>query len=103
MDLRELLVPCTRTFVFMSFQIMEGLITVLLGVVMWFLIPDFPDRNDFLTNKQTALVLKRIEDDRGDATPDPVTFQIVKQHLSDWTIWSCGEHLFSNTVKCQQT
>jgi len=70
--------------------IVEGLITILLGFAMWSLIPDFPDKNDFLTAKQTALVLKRIEDDRGDSTPDPVTFQKVKQHLSDWSIWSGG-------------
>jgi len=76
-----------------STQIVEGIITVLLGVATWFLVPDFPDKNDFLTTKQTALVLKRIDDDRGDATPDPVTFQKFKQHLSDSTIWSCGEHL----------
>jgi hypothetical protein len=53
-----------------------------------------------LTPKQTALVLKRIEDDRGDSVPDPVTFQKVKQHLSDWTIWTCGEHLCPNAVNC---
>jgi hypothetical protein len=70
--------------------------------MMWFLIPDFPDKNNFLTDKQTSLVLKRIEDDRGDATPDPITFQKVKQHLSDWTIWSCGERLFPDAVNCIQ-
>jgi hypothetical protein len=79
-------------------QIIEGLITMFLGAVMWFLIPDFPDRNEFLTPKQTALVLKRIEDDRGDSIPDPITVQKVKQHLSDWTIWSGGEHSFPNAV-----
>lgn len=70
--------------------VIEGLITILLAIVLWFLIPDFPDRNTFLTTEQTGLVLKRIEEDRGDSIPDPITFQKVKHHLSDWTIWSCG-------------
>ena len=94
MDLRKLSVPSLRIILSISPQVIEGLITLLLGAVMWFLIPDFPDRNDFLTPEQTALVLKRIEDDRGDSIPDLITFQKVKQHLSDWTLWSGGEHLF---------
>lgn len=38
-----------------------------------------------------ALVLKRIDDDRCDALPDPVTFEKVIAHLSDWTLWAYGE------------
>lgn len=59
----------------------------------WFFIPDFPDLNRFLTPKQTALVLRRIDEDRGDALPDPVTFEKVKRHLMDWTIWGHGNYL----------
>jgi hypothetical protein len=70
---------------------------------MWFLIPDFPEKNTFLTTEQTALVLKRIEDDRGDSVPDSVTFQKVKRHLSDWAIWTCGERLFLSDLDVHVT
>jgi hypothetical protein len=72
------------------YQIIEGVITLFLGVISWFFIPDFPDKNRFLTPEQTAVVLKRIEEDRGDSIPDEVTTQKVKKHLSDWTLWSYG-------------
>ncbi|KAF8891797.1 major facilitator superfamily domain-containing protein [Infundibulicybe gibba] len=70
--------------------IIEGAITVFLGCLCFFFVPDFPDKNTFLTAEQTAMVLKRIEDDRGDSVPDKVTFRKVLTHLSDWTLWAYG-------------
>ena len=69
---------------------MEGLVTLALGIVTWLYIPDFPDQNTFLDSQQTALVLRRIDEDRGDAVPDPVTSEKVLKHLSDWTLWAHG-------------
>ncbi|KAM6502534.1 Major facilitator superfamily domain containing protein [Amanita muscaria] len=70
--------------------IVEGAVTLLLGIMSWFFVPEFPDRNTFLTAEQTALVLRRIEKDRGDSVPDPLTCQKVLTHLSDWTLWASG-------------
>ncbi|TFK44906.1 major facilitator superfamily domain-containing protein [Crucibulum laeve] len=78
--------------------IIEGAITLALGVVSWFFIPDFPDKNRFLTPEQTALVLKRIEDDRGDAIPDPMSFKKVRMYLSDWTLWAYGVMFLCSTM-----
>ena len=61
----------------------------------WLIIPDFPDKNTFLSRKQTSLVLKRIEDDRGDSTPDKITFRKVVHHLGDWPSWAYGKKLLS--------
>ena len=61
------------------------------GVVAWFFIPSFPDQNDFLTSEQTKLVLKRIDEDRGDAIPDAITMQKVLTHMKDWTLWAHGQ------------
>jgi len=58
--------------------------------VTWFFIPSFPYENNFLSPEQTALVLRRIDEDRGDALPDSVTFAKIKAHLRDWTIWAFG-------------
>ncbi|KJA28875.1 hypothetical protein HYPSUDRAFT_61710 [Hypholoma sublateritium FD-334 SS-4] len=70
--------------------IIEGAITMFLAVITYLFIPAFPDQNSFLTPKQTELVLKRIDNDRGDATPDPITYQRIMKHLSEWTIWVYG-------------
>ncbi|ESK87307.1 high-affinity nicotinic acid transporter [Moniliophthora roreri MCA 2997] len=68
----------------------EGLITIGLGIIGYFLIPDFPDRNTFLSAAQTRFILKRIEEDRGDHVPDKITTKKVLYHLSDWTLWVYG-------------
>lgn len=65
-----------------------------LGILTFFFIPSFPDQNTFLTPEQTAMVLKRIDDDRGDALPDPVTFKKFITHLQDWTLWAYGRSTF---------
>ncbi|RDB25088.1 hypothetical protein Hypma_007608 [Hypsizygus marmoreus] len=78
--------------------IIEGAITLFLGILSWLFIPDFPDQNTFLTPAQTALVLKRIEDDRGDSIPDKITKEKVFQHLGDWTLWAYGTMFMCSTL-----
>jgi hypothetical protein len=71
-------------------QVIEGLITLVSGIITWLFIPDFPDQNKFLTAEQTALVLRRIDQDRGDAVPDDFTRKKVRKHILDWKIWAYG-------------
>ncbi|KAK0212437.1 hypothetical protein DFS33DRAFT_1449336 [Desarmillaria ectypa] len=52
--------------------IIEGMVTVIFGADSWIYVPNFPDRNDFLTAEQTTLVLQRIGEDHGDSLPDPL-------------------------------
>ncbi|KAF9268567.1 MFS general substrate transporter [Marasmius fiardii PR-910] len=70
--------------------IIEGSVTIALGILGFFLIPDFPDRNTFLSRAQTAFILKRVEEDRGDSKPDEITTQKIFHHLGDWTLWVYG-------------
>jgi len=79
-------------------QIIEGTITLFLAIVTWFFIPTFPDQNTFLDAQQTELVLRRIDEDRGDAIPDPLTFEKVKKHLSDWKLWAYGTMFMCNAL-----
>lgn len=72
-------------------QIIEGTITLFLAVLAWFFIPGFPHENRFLTQKQTEVVLRRVEQDRGDSMPDPLTSAKVIEHLKDWTLWAYGQ------------
>ncbi|KAJ7594898.1 major facilitator superfamily domain-containing protein [Mycena floridula] len=70
--------------------LVEGVVTMVLSIVGFLYLPEFPDQNKFLSPEQTALVLRRIQEDRGDAVPDPITFEKVKTHLCDWTLWAYG-------------
>jgi hypothetical protein len=65
--------------------------TVALAILAWFFIPGFPHENRFLTRKETELVLRRIELDRGDSVPDPLTAAKIFKHLKDWTLWAYGK------------
>ncbi|RDB25089.1 hypothetical protein Hypma_007609 [Hypsizygus marmoreus] len=67
--------------------IIEGAITIAFGVVAWFFISDFPDKNTFLSPEETAFVLERVEHDRGDSIPDELTKQKLIEHLLDWKVW----------------
>lgn len=78
--------------------ILEGSITVFLGSLCWFFVPDFPDENKFLTNEQTIFVLKRIEEDRGDSVPDAPTREKISKHLRDWTLWAYGIMFMCSTL-----
>lgn len=71
-------------------QLVEGAITILFGFLAWFHLPDFPDKNTFLTIEQTTFIIGRIERDRGDSLPDPITKSKVLRHLCDWVLWVYG-------------
>ncbi|KAJ7686519.1 major facilitator superfamily domain-containing protein [Mycena rosella] len=70
--------------------IIEGSVTLFLGVVAFFLVPDFPELNTFLSPDQTKFVLQRVEEDRGDSVPDQLTVRKLLYHLGDWTLWAYG-------------
>ncbi|GAA5940725.1 hypothetical protein JCM3775_004880 [Rhodotorula graminis] len=67
-----------------------GVITIGLGVISWFVIVDFPDRAKFLTPEQKTWAIERIQQDRGDATPDSVTGKKLITHALDFKIWCFG-------------
>ncbi|KAJ2914366.1 hypothetical protein MD484_g6042, partial [Candolleomyces efflorescens] len=71
--------------------LVEGLVTIVLGILSWLYVPDLPSRNTFLTPVETQMVLDRIEADRQDSLPDPITGEKVLEHLCDPLIWLCGE------------
>ncbi|KAK1229025.1 hypothetical protein PQX77_007926 [Marasmius sp. AFHP31] len=68
--------------------IIEGAVTIAFGMIAYFFIPDFPDRNNFLSAEETKFILARIDADRGDALPDEVTTDKVLRHLRDWVLWA---------------
>jgi hypothetical protein len=51
---------------------------------------DFPSKQTFLSREQTEWVIKRINDDRGDATADDTTLREKLAHLADWRLTLYG-------------
>ncbi|KAL1960550.1 hypothetical protein VTO42DRAFT_7129 [Malbranchea cinnamomea] len=88
--------------------IIEGIITCVLGLILYIAIVDFPDRatkphvitrRPFLSESEAAIALARIERDRGDSTADKLTVSKVFNHLKDWKGWEFAWlYLLNNTV-----
>ncbi len=65
--------------------------TILVAVISYFLIVDFPDKAEakgLLTHEEAKFIVRRIEDDRNDAVPDPLTWAKFFHHLGDWKLWA---------------
>ncbi|KAH8814780.1 hypothetical protein DL96DRAFT_1685011 [Flagelloscypha sp. PMI_526] len=78
--------------------IIMGLITIVLGLAAFLFLPHFPDKNTFLSDEHTKIVLARVEKDRGDSMPDKLTTAVVLGHLKDWTIWAYALMFMCNTM-----
>ncbi|KAF2169858.1 hypothetical protein M409DRAFT_64849 [Zasmidium cellare ATCC 36951] len=72
--------------------LVQGLIAMVLGVVTYFWIVDFPDQAHkslwFLTEEEQKLAVARIQRDRKDVQVDPFSWGKVLQHASDWKIYA---------------
>jgi hypothetical protein len=59
-------------------DILEGALTALVGISMWWLIADFPETVTWLTDEEKAFVKARLEDDVGDSgLTDKHTFRDI--------------------------
>jgi len=84
-------------------QIIEGLLTTTIAIGAWFIIIDFPDKAEkkgFLNHSEAAFIARRIENDRGDAIPDGLTWGKFFKHLLDWKLWTLYVHLDSISSAC---
>lgn len=62
-----------------------GVLTVLIAILAFFTLVDFPDRATFLTEEERNVVLTRIQRDRADSVHDPLTWEkIVKYSKGEW-------------------
>lgn len=79
---------------------MYGIMTLVIAIVSWFLILDFPDKaskKGFLTEDEARYIQHRIENDRGDAKPDPLTWAKLGKHLMDLKLWLlCVYQIYTN-------
>ncbi|KAL9584587.1 MAG: hypothetical protein Q9212_002021 [Teloschistes hypoglaucus] len=71
--------------------IMEGLLTVVVAVIAFMAMVDFPDQADrswrFLSIDERDFIIRRINRDRGDATPEPFSFSLFLKPALDVKLW----------------
>ncbi|WPH04103.1 retrograde regulation protein 2 [Acrodontium crateriforme] len=88
--------------------IMQGLITVVVGIIGALLIADFPEKAatkskslaiPFLTEKEAAFIVARIEKDRHDAIPEKFDLGTYMRCAADLKVWGFAA-LFGLTTTC---
>lgn len=71
--------------------IMEGLLTILIGVASFIFTVDFPEKAHtewgFLKKNETDYIIRRINRDRQDAEPDSFSFRKFLRPALDLKIW----------------
>ncbi|OJD16207.1 hypothetical protein AJ78_03639 [Emergomyces pasteurianus Ep9510] len=71
--------------------IMEGVITVALGIPAYFLIVDFPEEAPkswkFINEEESKLIVDRINLDRRDVVIPPFNMREYLSHGKDWKVW----------------
>jgi nitrate/nitrite transporter NarK len=69
--------------------IVEGLITILVGIVSWWVIVDFPSDATFLTEEEKKIVRLRLEGDgQHGARDEKFKWSEFKASFSDWKTWT---------------
>ena len=67
--------------------IIEGLLTVVVSLLFFFAIPDFPENAKFLSPAEKEFVKRRIEEEQGKSALDrPITFRDVIDVFKDYKV-----------------
>ncbi|KAK2051026.1 MFS general substrate transporter [Colletotrichum caudatum] len=82
--------------------IIEGVITCIIGIVGYFLLVGFPDAQKptwkFLSDKETAWVISRVQNDRGDAKLPAFSIKKFLRGCSDVKVWALAVIYFNNAL-----
>ena len=80
--------------------ILEGCVTIGLGLMGFALIVNFPDKAKFITEPERAIVMGRLNADRGDAEDDHINFSKCLKQMKDWKLWYLSFVYVCNTLPC---
>ena len=68
--------------------IIEGLITVIAGVMSFWIVQDFPDTARFLSSSEREIVIRRLQaDDQFSARGETLKWKNVKKSILDYKTW----------------
>ncbi|KAF8349449.1 major facilitator superfamily domain-containing protein [Amanita rubescens] len=68
--------------------ILEGIITVAVSIIAYFIVPTWPHKTSFLTEPEKAQLLNRLKSDSDSADQEPFQWQYVRQALMDHLVWA---------------
>lgn len=72
--------------------VLQGLLTVIAGVLSLWIIQDFPDTAKFLTETERVVVIRRLQqDNQFSAAGEMFKFKYVLISLKDWKTWVGSE------------
>jgi MFS family permease len=77
--------------------IIEGLLTVVIGLASKFFIVDWPHQAKFLNETERALLIARLASDAGDANMDRLDKHATIRIFSDWKVY-CGVIMYFGVV-----
>ncbi|KAF5981803.1 hypothetical protein FBULB1_4599 [Fusarium bulbicola] len=82
--------------------IIEGTLTIVLGIAGYWLLVDFPDSKrktwSFLGSRERQWVVDRIRRDRGDTEVPPFQFSKFIRGGADWKVWAYAMIFFDTTT-----
>ncbi|KAH8818732.1 MFS general substrate transporter [Flagelloscypha sp. PMI_526] len=68
--------------------ILEGIVTVVAGILSFWIVQDFPDTARFLTDAERIAVIRRLQpDDQFSAIGEKFRWKYIVQSLADWKTW----------------
>ena len=67
--------------------IIEGVISVAIGLFCLFTVPDWPDKVTFLNEEDRQFLKTRLFEGASEAKMDRLDAKAIKRSLSDWKIW----------------
>jgi hypothetical protein len=69
-------------------SVIEGLASVVVGLMSFFVVQDFPDTAKFLSEAERTVVVRRLqEDDQFSAAGEQLRWKYIWQSLLDWKTW----------------
>jgi hypothetical protein len=82
--------------------VLEGLVTILGGIVTPFILPDSIDKANFLTAQEKALIKLRLQQDSGTASgtvevDEKFQWRFLRAAFLDWKIWFAILIFWGNT------
>ena len=76
--------------------ILEGLVTVVAGLLSFWIIQDFPNCAKFLTDAERTVVIRRLQSDsQHSAAGEKFKMKYIWQSLSDWRTYLTSERVLS--------
>ena len=67
--------------------IIEGLATIIVALVLRVFIVDWPETSKFLNDEERSMLLRRIQDDSGEAKMDRLDRNARRRAFGDWKIY----------------